>query len=84
MLRAAVDRVTELDDDVVGTATMGSNRIPVLRHSGLPPFAGVEGHLDAMALYAGAGVGSVAAVRPAAEVIADLVAAVDRPPTHAS
>jgi len=83
VLRAAVDRVAELDDDVVGTATMGSHRVPVPRRSGLPPFAGVEGHLDAMALYAGAGVGSVAAVRPAAEVITDLMGALDRPPTRA-
>jgi hypothetical protein len=31
------------------------------------------GHVEAMALYAGTGVGSVNAVQPAAEVVADLV-----------
>jgi nitronate monooxygenase len=78
VLSAAVDRVGELEDDVVGTATMGGRSLPIPRHSGLPPFSGVEGHVDAMALYAGAGVGSVTAVRLAAEVIADLMAAADR------
>jgi nitronate monooxygenase len=36
--------------------------------------AGAEGHLDAMAMYAGAAVGSVTDIRPAAEVVAELVA----------
>jgi nitronate monooxygenase len=74
VLRTAVDRVAELDDDVVGTAVMGGTRIPVPRGSGLPPGAGAEGHLDAMAMYAGAAVGSVTDIRPAAAVIAELVA----------
>jgi nitronate monooxygenase len=72
VLRSAVERLAELDDDVV--ATMGSTRVPVPRGSGLPPVAGAEGHLDAMAMYAGAGVGAVTDVRPAAEVIAELMA----------
>ncbi|NYJ03944.1 NAD(P)H-dependent flavin oxidoreductase [Petropleomorpha daqingensis] len=83
VLRAAVDRVNAIEDDVVGTAAMGDRSMPIPRHSGMPPFAGVDGHVDAMALYAGAGVGSVDAVRPAAEVIAELMAAADRPPAHA-
>jgi nitronate monooxygenase len=78
VLRAAVERVAELDDDVVGTAVMGGTRVPVPRGSGLPPGAGAEGHLDAMALYAGAAVGSVTDIRPAAEVIAELVAELER------
>ncbi|PWW23464.1 nitronate monooxygenase [Geodermatophilus normandii] len=77
VLRAAVDRLAELDDDVV--ATTGPTRVPVPRGSGLPPVTGTEGHLDAMAMYAGAGVGAVTDVRPAAGVVAELVAALDRP-----
>ena len=83
VLRTAVERVAALDDDVVGTATLGERTVPIPRHSGLPPFAGVEGHVEAMALYAGAGVGSVAAVQPAAEVVAELMGALDRPPARA-
>jgi nitronate monooxygenase len=78
VLRTAVDRVAELDDDVVGTATMGGARVPVPRGSGLPPVAGAEGHLDAMAMYAGSAVGSVTDIRPAAEVVAELVAELER------
>ncbi len=77
MLRSAVERLAELDDDVV--ATMGPTRVPVPRGSGLPPVTGAEGHLDAMATYAGAGVGAVTDVRPAAEVVAELVAALEGP-----
>jgi nitronate monooxygenase len=51
----------------------------VPRGSGLPPVTGAEGHLDAMATYAGAGVGAVTDVRPAAEVVAELVAALEGP-----
>ena len=77
MLRAAVRRVAELDDAVVGTAIMGRTRVPVPRGSGLPPVAGAEGYLDAMDMYAGAGVGAVTDVRPAAEVVAELMAALE-------
>lgn len=74
VLRSAVDRVTACSDDVVGTATISGASTPVQRGSGMPPTAAVTGSVDAMALYAGAGVGSVADVRPAADVIGDLVA----------
>lgn len=77
VLQSAVERVRELADDVVGTAVMGRARVPVPRGSGLPPLAGAEGHLDAMAMYAGAAVGSVTDVRPAAEVVAELAAELD-------
>jgi nitronate monooxygenase len=79
VLRSAVERAAELDDDVVATAVVGTEEVPVRRRSGMPPFAGVRGHVDAMALYAGAGVGAVTEVRPAAEVIAELMYAVDSP-----
>ncbi len=76
MLRAVVERLAELDDDVV--ATVGNARVPMPRGSSPPPVAGAEGHLDAMARYARAGVGSVTDVRPAAEVVARLRAALER------
>jgi nitronate monooxygenase len=83
VLRTAVARLAELDDDVVGTATMGGERVPVPRGSGIPPSAGVEGRVDAMAMYAGAAVGSVTEIQPAAEVIAELMAALEgRRPAH--
>ena len=74
VLRTAVLRAAELGDDVVGTMVVGGSRIAVTRGSGLPPVAGVEGHVEAMAMYAGAGVGSVTGIRPAADVVAELTA----------
>lgn len=74
VLRSAVDKAAAWDEDVVGTATMSGAPIPVPHRSGMPPSATVTGHVEAMALYAGAGVDSVTDVRPAADVIADLVA----------
>lgn len=74
LLRNAVDRVAAWDEDVVGTATLGGAAIPVPRGSGMPPLATVTGHVEAMAMYAGAGVGSVHDVRPAGDIVADLVA----------
>lgn len=84
VLRSAVDRVAAWGEDVVGTATIGEAMIPVPRGSGMPPSAGVTGHVEAMAMYAGAGVGSVADIRPAADVIADLVAHVARSDSRAT
>ncbi|MGY1606386.1 MULTISPECIES: NAD(P)H-dependent flavin oxidoreductase [unclassified Geodermatophilus] len=76
VLRASVERLAEVDDDVVGT--LGRSRTPVPRGSGLPPVAGVEGHVAAMPMYAGAGVGAVTGIRPAAAVVAELAAALGR------
>jgi nitronate monooxygenase len=75
VLRSSVERLAALDDDVV--ATVGRDRVPVPRGSGIPPVAGAEGHLDAMPMYAGAGVGAVTDVRPAAEVVVELMAALE-------
>jgi nitronate monooxygenase len=79
VLRAAAERVARSSDDVVGTATISGEAVPVPRGSGMPPVAAVTGDLAAMALYAGEGVGSVADIRPAADVIAELMAHLDRP-----
>ncbi|MGY1701415.1 NAD(P)H-dependent flavin oxidoreductase [Geodermatophilus sp. SYSU D00766] len=76
VLRRAVERLAEIDDDVV--ARVGRGRMPVWCGSGIPPMAGAEGHVDAMAMYAGAGVGAVTEVKPAADVVAELVAHLER------
>jgi nitronate monooxygenase len=73
VLRSAVDRAAAMDRDVVGTVTMGGRQVALPRWAGLPPFTAVDGDVAAMALYAGAGVGAVTAIRPAAELISDLM-----------
>ena len=56
------------------TALVGC-RLPVqLPHwSPAPPHEETTGEIDAMALYAGMGVGNVARVEPAADIVAELV-----------
>jgi nitronate monooxygenase len=74
VLRSAVERAAALDLDVVGTVTMSGRQVPLPRGAGLPPVATVDGDVAAMALYAGTGVDAVTAVRPAADLISDLMA----------
>jgi nitronate monooxygenase len=56
----------------VATRVTGSGSQPVPRWSVSPPGREVAGHIEAMALYAGQGVGQVAEVVPAAQVVTEL------------
>ncbi|MGY1691516.1 NAD(P)H-dependent flavin oxidoreductase [Geodermatophilus sp. SYSU D01105] len=78
VLRTAVQEVGRFPGDVVGTVRVGGEEVPLPRGAGLPPVTAVSGTVEAMALYAGEGVGEVTAVRPAGEVVAELAAAADR------
>ena len=73
VLRSAADRAATIDGDIVGTLTVNGRQLPIPRGAGLPPTTAVEGDVAAMALYAGAGAGAVPNIRPAAEVISDLM-----------
>jgi nitronate monooxygenase len=75
VLRSAAERAATTDGDVVGTLTMNGRQVPIPRGAGLPPFTDVEGDVTAMALYAGAGADSITDIRPAAELIRDLMGA---------
>jgi nitronate monooxygenase len=74
VLRSAVAAAEAFDGDVVGHLVAGGRRRPIARFASSTPSTDVEGDVAAMALYAGEGVGDVHDVRPAAEVVADLVA----------
>src|SRR4051812_14222825 len=78
VLRAAVARLGLFEGDVVGTLCREGEDVPLPRGAWLPPSKAVSGAVDAMALYAGEGVGEVTGVRPAGEVVTELAAAVDR------
>jgi nitronate monooxygenase len=78
VLRDAVESVAEFGEDIVGTVTMAGVEVPLPRGSGMPPSVATTGHVDAMALYAGEGVGLVTDIRSAAEVIAQLMERIDR------
>lgn len=76
VLASAVAAAERLEGDVAGEH--GGHPVP--RFAVVTPGRGTAGRIDAMALYAGTGVGSVTAVQPAADVVADLVALLDRAP----
>lgn len=62
------------EGDVVGRVTLGGVAIDVPRYSEIPPVAGYEGDLDDAALYAGESCSLVRDVRPAADILRDVVA----------
>ena len=45
------------------------------RYASNPPLAGIEGDIEAMAMYAGQGVGAIAALEPAAAIVERFAAA---------
>ncbi|MEA2397276.1 MAG: nitronate monooxygenase [Thermoleophilaceae bacterium] len=72
VLRAAVRAAEELDGPLAGT--LGDGEIP--RFAPVPPTREVRGQIAAMALYAGQSVGEVTRAQPAAEIVAELTAAI--------
>ncbi len=76
VLRSALEVAQALEDGVAGEMNLGSRRVPVPRFAADNPPVGARGHVEAMALYAGQGVGSVRRREPAAAIVADLASAV--------
>jgi NAD(P)H-dependent flavin oxidoreductase YrpB (nitropropane dioxygenase family) len=75
VLRSAVDAADAFDGDVVGEGLHQGTRHPIPRYAASTPTTQTDGNIEAMALYAGMGVGAVHDVRPAAEVVSELVSA---------
>jgi NAD(P)H-dependent flavin oxidoreductase YrpB (nitropropane dioxygenase family) len=78
VLRSAIARAEALDDEIIGEDHDGAEALPVPRLSVISPSARTTGHVEAMALYAGESVGDVTSVRPAGEIVAELVAGAER------
>jgi NAD(P)H-dependent flavin oxidoreductase YrpB (nitropropane dioxygenase family) len=78
VLRSAVDTAKTLTDEVVGELHYAGQVMPIPRLSVIPPTIGTTGRIDAMALYAGESVEHVTSVRPAAEIIAELVSGAEQ------
>ncbi len=72
VLRSAIDAVQALDLPTVGVMEIGGQRMDVPRAAGAAPVASATGHIEAMALFAGQGVGTVTEVRPAATIVREL------------
>jgi nitronate monooxygenase len=72
VLASALAAAETFDGEVVGEAGEPAARYPVPRFGVATPSRDAEGRIDAMALYAGMGVGDINDVRRAAEVVASL------------
>jgi nitronate monooxygenase len=73
VLKSAVAAAEAFEGDVVGEAADGTARRPVPRFGVEPPGRDFSGNIEAMALYAGMGVGAVNKFRSAADLVAELV-----------
>jgi NAD(P)H-dependent flavin oxidoreductase YrpB (nitropropane dioxygenase family) len=74
VLVSAIEAVEAIDDDVdvVGTMKGADGETPVPRRSWLPPTRDVDGHIEAMAMYAGEPVALVDTVVSAAQLVRSL------------
>ena len=72
VLRSCVDAATALEAGIAGETVHGGVAFPVPRWAPPPPGRSTTGHIAAMALYAGQGVGAVRTVAPAAAIVAEL------------
>jgi enoyl-[acyl-carrier protein] reductase II len=60
-------------EPAVGRTVVGGQRMPVLRFMGLPPNCDASGDIESIDLLAGQGVGLVGELKPAGEIVRDLV-----------
>lgn len=77
VLRRAFDRAAATSAGTVGSMRLPGREqpVPIPRFSPLPPTDACDGDITAMALYAGESVGAVRDVRPAAEIVSELLGA---------
>ena len=78
VLRSAISAAEALPEGVIGEARFAEQVVPVERFSVIAPTSSTTGRVDAMALYAGESVANVNTVKPAGEIVAELVAGAER------
>jgi nitronate monooxygenase len=61
------------DEPVIGETLLGGQRIPLLRFMGIPPSTDATGDIESMGLLAGQSAGLVSEIKPAADVVRELV-----------
>ena len=62
------------DEPMVGRTVIGGQPMPVLRFMGFPPNSDAEGEIDSMDLLAGQSAGLIHEVKPAGQIVGELVA----------
>ena len=73
VLRRCIEASRELGNQPAGATTLGGSPFTIDRGSGLPPGATATGHIEAMAMYAGASVGIIESIEPVERVVSQLV-----------
>jgi nitronate monooxygenase len=61
------------DEPVIGQITLGGMRLPLARFATIPPAHDAEGEIESMALFAGQSAGLVHEIKPAGDIIHDMV-----------
>lgn len=61
------------EHDEIGQIALGEQTITLPRYSVIPAMEGFDGDLEAVALYAGESVERISAIRPASEILADIL-----------
>jgi NAD(P)H-dependent flavin oxidoreductase YrpB (nitropropane dioxygenase family) len=61
------------DEPVIGQVTLGGMRVPLQRFATIPPARDAEGDIEAMAFLAGQSAGLVQQIKPAGDVIREMV-----------
>jgi NAD(P)H-dependent flavin oxidoreductase YrpB (nitropropane dioxygenase family) len=71
--REARGQESRLDEQAVGQTVIGGQAMPVLRFVSMPPNCEASGDIDSMALLAGQGVGLIREIKPAGQIMHELV-----------
>jgi NAD(P)H-dependent flavin oxidoreductase YrpB (nitropropane dioxygenase family) len=71
--REARGQESRPDEPPVGRTVIGGHAMPVLRFMGFPPNSDASGDIDSMDLLAGQGVGLVREIKPAGQIVHELV-----------
>jgi nitronate monooxygenase len=71
--REARGQESRPDEPVIGHTVIGGQPMPVLRFMGFPPNAEASGDIDSMDLLAGQGVGLVREIKPAGQIVRELM-----------
>jgi NAD(P)H-dependent flavin oxidoreductase YrpB (nitropropane dioxygenase family) len=78
VLRSCIDAAESFQGDVVGEMAVGEQRVPLPRFAVPAPSSSTTGAIEAMALYAGEGVGAVKRRQPAADIVREIAGEAER------
>ena len=71
--REARGQESRPDESVIGHTVIGGQPMPVLRFMGFPPNSDASGDIDSMDLLAGQSVGLIREIKPAGQIVDELV-----------